>query len=243
MIASPLASAQDFIKALRAHPDTHANGSSKIELARKAWDSINLDFPNKDEVVVDWLLTRLLKDKAKAGWVTSSTSDLLGETNERVHRNANPILDSRYWELLSDILCSPDEEAKHADASPTARRWLLPLLNRIPVAPIVRAYLTLSASLDKRDRTSLNEPVARCLAVLWPLASLKFSPDTLLECFGALLAYLVSVGSEEDHRTDFDSHVVRIGALLVSSYRTAYGNTVNKRKVGRGSKTKRISFY
>lgn len=67
MIASPLASAQDFIKALRARPEAHENGPFKIELARKAWDSTNLDFPSKDEVVVDWLLTRLLKDKAKTG--------------------------------------------------------------------------------------------------------------------------------------------------------------------------------
>lgn len=165
------------------------------------------------------------------------------ETNERAHRNANPILDLRYWQLLSDILCSPNEEAKHADACRAAKRWLLPLLNRIPLTPIVTAYLTLSASLDERDRTDLNEPLARCLAVLWPLASLKFSPDTLLECFGALLAYLAFVRLREDHRTDLDPHVVRIGALLISSYRTAYGNTVNKKKVGRNSDTKRISFY
>ena len=68
MITSLLASAQEFIKALKAHPDPlHVNGPSKIELARKAWDSTNLDFPNKDEVVVDWLLTCLLKNNAKQG--------------------------------------------------------------------------------------------------------------------------------------------------------------------------------
>lgn len=67
MIASPFTSAQGFIKALKARPDPHANGPQKIELAREAWNSTNLDFPSKDEVLVDWLLTRLLKDKAIAG--------------------------------------------------------------------------------------------------------------------------------------------------------------------------------
>lgn len=87
MIASPLASAQDFIKALRAHPDPpHANGPSKIEIAREAWDSTDLDFPNKDEVVVDWLLTRLLKDKAKPGWVLSFLRSAVQDEPEYTQR-------------------------------------------------------------------------------------------------------------------------------------------------------------
>ena len=107
----------------------------------------------------------------------------------------------------------------------------MPLLNRTPLAPIVTAYFTLAASLDERTRAGLNEPLAQCLAVLWPLASPKFSPDVLLECFGALLAYLTAIQPAEDHCFSIDPRIARAGALIISSYRTAYGNTVNKKKV------------
>lgn len=101
MIVSPLASAQDFIKALRAHADPpHANGPSKIEIAREAWESSGIEFPNKDEVVVDWLLTRLLKDKAKTGWVLSYLS--LAVRNEPDHtQRCEP--DSRFALLATSV--------------------------------------------------------------------------------------------------------------------------------------------
>ncbi|KAH9937475.1 Urb2/Npa2 family-domain-containing protein [Fomitopsis serialis] len=214
MITSALGSAQDFIKTLKAHSDPpHANGPSKIELAREAWDNASFLFPNKDEVIVDWLLTRLLKDKAKAG-------------------EANPILDSRYWQLLSDIVCSPDEEdVKHTDASRAARRWLLPLLNRIPLAPIVTAYLSLSSSQDERARVKLNKLFARCLATIWPLTSPKFNPDILLECFGALLAHLSTNRTGEDDHAEPEIHVAKVASLIISSYRIAFSNVANKKKL------------
>lgn len=59
-------SAQEFIRALRAPSDPpHAGGPYKVELAQQAWDNASFYIPNKGEVIVDWLLTRLLKDKAK----------------------------------------------------------------------------------------------------------------------------------------------------------------------------------
>lgn len=71
----------------------------------------------------------------------------------------------------------------------------------------------------------------RSLAIIWPPAALKSSPDTLLECFGALLPYLAPVRQEADDRTDMDPYVVRSAVLIISSYRTAYSNTPNKKKV------------
>ena len=109
----------------------------------------------------------------------------------------------------------------------------MPLLSRIPLAPIVTAYLTNSALLHEEERNSLNQYVTRCLVILWPSASLKFSPDVLLGCFGALLTYLATVKKEADHCIGIDPHVARIGALIVPSYRIAYGNAANKKKVRR----------
>ncbi|KZT74833.1 hypothetical protein DAEQUDRAFT_659162 [Daedalea quercina L-15889] len=214
MIASSLGSAQDFIKTLKAHPDPpHADGPSKIELAREAWNNAAFYFPNKDETIVDWLLTRLLKDKAKVG-------------------EANPVIDSRYWQLLFDILCPPDEATgKRTDTRHAAKRWLLPLLNRIPLAPIVTAYFQLSSSVDERARVTLDELSSRCFASIWPLASPKFSPDTLLECFGALLARLATNWRGEDDHPKTDPHISQAALFIISSYRSAYGNLANKKKL------------
>lgn len=57
--------AQDFIRALKAASDPpHVGGPFKIQIARKAWDDIQLYVPNKAEAIADWLLSRLLKDKS-----------------------------------------------------------------------------------------------------------------------------------------------------------------------------------
>lgn len=59
-------SAQDFIRALKASSDPpHPGSPSKIKLAQNAWDDNGFYLPNKGEVIVEWLLTRFLKDKAK----------------------------------------------------------------------------------------------------------------------------------------------------------------------------------
>lgn len=66
-------SANDFIRALKAPSDPpHPNGPSKIQIARQAWDNNNLYVPGKAEIIVDWILTRFLKDRTKDRWVQIS---------------------------------------------------------------------------------------------------------------------------------------------------------------------------
>lgn len=66
-------SAQDFIRALKAPADPpQPEGPSKIEIATAAWSDSSFYIPNKDEVITDWALTRLLKDKDKEPCVASS---------------------------------------------------------------------------------------------------------------------------------------------------------------------------
>lgn len=62
----PFQSSQAFVRALKsaADPPT-AGGLLKIELARKAWDNALFYVPRKEEVIADWILTRLIKDKGK----------------------------------------------------------------------------------------------------------------------------------------------------------------------------------
>lgn len=62
--------AQDFIRALKAPFDPpQPGGPLKIDIARLAWDNAQLYVPNKSEAIVEWLLSRLLKDKSKARYV------------------------------------------------------------------------------------------------------------------------------------------------------------------------------
>jgi hypothetical protein len=52
-------SAQEFVRALKLQSDPQ----TKLELARKTWDDSSFLVPNKEENIVEWILTRLLKEK------------------------------------------------------------------------------------------------------------------------------------------------------------------------------------
>jgi hypothetical protein len=59
-------SAQSFVRALKAPSDPPLpEEQHKIEMARKAWDDMSFYVPGKGELIVDWLFTKLLKDKEK----------------------------------------------------------------------------------------------------------------------------------------------------------------------------------
>jgi hypothetical protein len=66
MVSLQTVDSQAFVRALKSPSDPpQSEGPPKIEIAREAWDNTSFYVPNKGEVVVDWLLTKLLKDKAK----------------------------------------------------------------------------------------------------------------------------------------------------------------------------------
>lgn len=71
-MAQNIQSSQSFVRALKAPSDPpHPGGQSKIELAREAWDNTSFYVPNKGEVIADWLLSKLLKDKGREMCVSS----------------------------------------------------------------------------------------------------------------------------------------------------------------------------
>lgn len=56
-------SAQSFVRALRAPTDPpRQGGPSKIDLAGAAWHETTFHVPRKAETILEWCLTRLLKD-------------------------------------------------------------------------------------------------------------------------------------------------------------------------------------
>lgn len=140
------------------------------------------------------------------------------------HTDPNPILDVRYWSLLADVLYPINATSPHESVK-LYKSWLLPLLNRIPFAPIIVSLLALSASevLDDEKRRKLHESSNRAFVVLWPLAVSKLTADALMDCFGALLGVLA-----KEKSTTEDLQVM--GSMIVSAFRSSLGNISNKRK-------------
>ncbi len=99
----------------------------------------------------------------------------------------------------------------------------MPLLNRVPTAPVVLSYLEAVATEGSLD-SAQHALVTQCITVLWPLAVPKINPETLLECFGAALRLVVAL-------RDPDLSDDRALSLIVSSYRTVLSNSGSKRKV------------
>ncbi|KAH9853182.1 Urb2/Npa2 family-domain-containing protein [Lenzites betulinus] len=203
--------AQDFIRALKASSDPpHVGGPPKIDIAAEAWTNTALYVPNKAEAIVEWILTRLLKDRSK-------------------DRSSTPVRDSRYWALLARVLAFPGAD-KHGDGGRAVRIWLVPLLNRVPVAPIILSYLESVAAEGSLD-SAQHSLFTQCIGVLWPLAVPKINPETLLECFGAALQLVVVLrdpDSSDGGLQALDDR--RALSLIVSSYRTALTNSGSKRK-------------
>ncbi|GBE78138.1 hypothetical protein SCP_0110210 [Sparassis crispa] len=205
-MTSAQSAAQGFIRGLKAASDPpHPGGPLKIELASKAWEDTSLYIPNKAEVIVDWILMRLLKHKS---------------------RDADPLLDDRYWQLLSEILSC--DSLRAGESARAAKAWLIPLLNCLPIAPIVRDFFNMLSSTDSEVNLNLNALVSRCLVVVWPLAVPKIGIEALLECFGAVLGWSIvpHEGEEMNGR-----NVVQAQLLVVQAYRAALANAANKKKL------------
>ncbi|KAJ6604425.1 Urb2/Npa2 family-domain-containing protein [Mycena vulgaris] len=188
---------QAVYHALKAPSDPpHAGGPLKIQIASSAWEDKSLYMPNKGEVIAEWVLTRLLKDKAQPPTL-------------------NPVLDLRFWTLLSDIVSDQPKSVKH---------WLLPLLNRVPVAPVVVSFLQLFITLEAELRAPLTAAVNRSLTSIWPLAVHKISAETLLECFGTFMGVLENIAEPSDA-------LEQVGVSIISSLRVSVGNSSNKKKL------------
>ncbi|KAG1749705.1 Urb2/Npa2 family-domain-containing protein [Suillus paluster] len=161
-MTTPL-SAQSFVRLLKAPTDPpNPESPTKIQIACAAWDDTTLHIPNKHELIAEFILTRLLKDKSK--------------TSE------NPIIDVQYWCLLRKVL-----DGSVGVGARGLKVWLGSLLNRTPLAPIIISILTLLRDLPVAEAKGLLVLVRPCFSVLWPLSVHKIGVETLLECFGIVL--------------------------------------------------------
>jgi len=140
-------------------------------------------------------------------------------------RESNPVLDLRFWTLVQSILSSLSSKSLKTGLSHNA--WLIPLLNRVPLLPIISSLLSNSLNLPAQKRDEIYLQSSRCLALVWPLAAPKFSLDNLLECFGSILRVLQGeiAGSGEN------PGLITICKLVTSSLNTAFSHSSNKKKV------------
>ena len=136
----------------------------------------------------------------------------------------NPVLDLRYWNLLHAVCLSMNSESSKTES--IGSKWLRPLLNRVPLLPIVLSLLSNSLYLPAQRRDELYLQSSKPLAFLWSLAAPKFALDALLDCFGAVLRIIEKATASGEVLGLFE-----ICGLVTSSLRTALSNVLNKKKV------------
>lgn len=77
------------------------------------------------------------------------------------------------------------------------------------------------------DDAELAALASQCLCLLWPLAVPKFSADTLLDGFGAVLRVFTQlIGGKPA-----DEDAIHLSTLIIASYTLSATNTANRKKV------------
>lgn len=131
-----------------------------------------------------------------------------------------------YWSLLAEILVTAPPHQKTAYARP-AKVWLVPLLNRIPFAPVVSTFFSICMSANHSPSEVLIQLFSRCALVIWPMAVQRTNVDALVDCYSFMLAISPAYSSEDATENNFTKFIV----LVTSSFRSAFSNTTNKKKV------------
>ncbi|KAI9512665.1 Urb2/Npa2 family-domain-containing protein [Russula earlei] len=212
-------SAQSFVRALRAPTDPPKLGDpSKIEIATAAWGQTSFHVPRKAEIILEWSLTRLLKDGTQ-------------------HRESNPVLDLRFWALLQGVLSTLSSES--ANKGVVQHTWLISLLNRMPLLPIVSSLLSNSLNLPAQKRGEIYLLSSKSLQLVWSLSAPKFSLDNLLECLGVVLRVLETEAAGPCE----NSGLVAICTLVTSSLRNALSHSSNKKKFSHAFMTSHINAW
>ena len=140
-------------------------------------------------------------------------------------RESNPVLDLRFWTLVRSILSSMC--SKGLKTGLTRNTWLIPLLNRVPLLPIVFSLLSNSLDLPAQMRDEVYLQSSNSFTLVWSLAAPKFSLDSLLECFGSILRVLQ--GEVAGFREN--PGLITICKLVTSSLHTTFSHSSNKKKV------------
>ncbi|KIJ68740.1 hypothetical protein HYDPIDRAFT_24992 [Hydnomerulius pinastri MD-312] len=202
---TPTHSIHALVRLLKSPSDPPSDpGPSKLSIARSAHSDPSFRAINKGEVIGEWVLAQLA---------------LAGKGRKDTHTAPNPIADPEYWCLLRDVVTSAPQPVS---AARPLKSWLVPLLNRTPLANIVVELLSLSSSSS--SESGVCAPARAALTVLWPLAEKKMGVEALGECLGAVLGVC---GEWREGGED----LAWICVYVVGSYRDALTNAGNKKKL------------
>lgn len=145
-------------------------------------------------------------------------------------------MEPKYWSLLADVVSMQENtSSSNRHQAPPSKFAFTPILNKIPLGPIVAFFLrSLSSSPFSKETPQLLSLFRKCFSSLWHLASPRIGLDVLLDCFGA---YLVVLRSVLQRRTELPTtfpvnDLTRVGDIIVETYRTSLSNASSRKKVG-----------
>ena len=144
------------------------------------------------------------------------------------------MLNFKYWSLLNEVLTSVIPASANPLNNP-ARLWLVPLVNRVPIVPVLTTLLNLFSVDSCVSEEPLLSLAFRSFYALWPYASPKITLDSLLDCSGALFGYLSASSCKVLEPTDLESDLAKLASTVYTSYRESLGNAAHKKKVGKFS--------
>lgn len=187
------------LRAITADGDGHGR---RVELARAAYSSDDCRVPRKAAFLLEWLLERLLK-----------TRDLTSIDREKAEDSSlPPLLDTRYWTLLHDIL-----------ANGNVTRELKQTVIRIPVLPTLASFLARLPELASPDHKQLLHAVDGCYAILLPLTVSSSNTDALVACTSSYIASSSKVKESQEWTS--------IGSLLTESLTKLPADRSTQKKV------------
>jgi len=205
LIAPEISTSQGIAKALKGPGLTC---EEKIQTAVAAWETSSIYFPHKDEFLLDWLSSMLVKPPTKK-------------------KEENPQLDGRYWELLRDIL-SHFVVARASDRIPAIR---VPLI--LAFAAVFNNYSELR-SLHHEKVLSLYRAVHDCLGLLsQPTFTFAYRPP--IDQLFATFEYLISVIDEELNKEGTGNEIllaefVKMANLIMPQLEAHMLTSANQRK-------------
>lgn len=141
------------------------------------------------------------------------------------------MLNFKYWGLLNEVVTSVIPALTNPLNNP-ARLWLIPLVNRVPIVPILTKLLTLFSVDEHVSEESLLSLALRSFHALWPYAAPKITLDSLLDCSGALFGYFSASSCKVLlEQTDLKSDLTEFALTVYASYKESLGNAAHKKKV------------
>lgn len=105
--------------------------------------------------------------------------------------------------------------------------WLLPLVNRVPIVPILTRTFATLASIRPAEAEILYTSFSAAFLSLWPLASRRVNAEVLFDCFGAALrTHHAFQASPEKHQ---------VLKEIASTFRASLTTSSAKKKVNKFS--------